>query len=151
MAETFKLYKGVEVVAEGNSPLEIKGAGANKEVAPGEYKVARVSEGKESPKVDIPSFKTLPIAVTGVSLDKTTADVEQGATLKLTPAVTPANASDKSGSWASSNTAIATVSGGTVTVKADAVVDSTTEVSFTTTDGGKVAKCTIKAKAKSEG
>ncbi len=144
MAETFKIYKkdGTKV-EEGESPLTIDGIAANTQVAKGDYKAVRVDEGKESTKVDIPAFTTLPISVTGVTLDKTTAEVEQGGTLKLTPTVTPENATDKTGSWNSSNTAIATVSGGTVTVKSDAEVGGTTEVSFTTKDGAKVAQCTI--------
>ncbi|EOI53382.1 Ig-like domain-containing protein [Enterococcus gilvus] len=152
MVDTFRIYKkdGTKVT-EGASPLSITGVAANTQVAKGDYTAVRVSGDVESAKVDIPAFKTLPIAVTGVTLDKTAADVEQGATLKLTPTVAPANATDKSGAWASSNTAIATVSGGTVTVKSDATVDGTTEISFTTTDGGKAAKCTVTAKAKAEG
>lgn len=69
MVDTFKAYHGNEVVAEGQSPLEIKGVGPNKEVSAGEYHVVRVSEGKESKKVSVPAFKTLPIAATGVKLN----------------------------------------------------------------------------------
>ncbi|AOM15374.1 TPA: Ig domain-containing protein [Enterococcus faecium] len=155
MPDTFKIYKknGTEFtkVAEGESPLSITGIAANTQVAKGDYQATRVVGGQESVKVDIPAFTTLPISVTGVTLDKTTAEVEQGGTLKLTPTVTPANATDKTGSWSSSNTAVATVTGGNVTVKTDAEVGGTTEVSFTTTDGGKVAKCTITVIEKAAG
>ena len=138
-------------MTEGESPLTITGIAANTQVAKGDYQATRVVGGQESSKVDIPAFETLPISVTGVTLDKTTADVEQGGSVKLTPTVTPANATDKTGSWSSSNTAVATVSGGTVSVKADAEVGGSTEVSFTTTDGGKVAKCTVTVIEKTEG
>lgn len=152
MPEVFKIYKkdGTKVV-EGESPLTIDGIAANTQVAKGDYQATRVVGSQESEKVDIPAFTTLPISVTGVTLNKATAEVEQGGTLKLTPTVTPANATDKTGSWSSSNTAVATVSGGNVTVKADAEVGGTTEVSFTTADGGKVAKCTITVIEKAAG
>ena len=152
MSDTFKVYKkdGTKI-SEGASPLSITGITANTKVAKGDYQVARVVGGQESAKVDIPAFTTLPISVASVTLDKTATEVEQGGTLKLTPTVTPANATDKTGSWSSSNTAVATVSGGTVAVKTDATVGGTTEISFTTTDSGKVAKCTIKVIEKAAG
>lgn len=143
MVETFRIYKGDSIVKEGPSPLTITGEEANKNVVAGEYKATRVVGDSESSKVDIPSFKTLPIPVSSVSLDKSTADVAVGGSVKLTPTVLPENTSDKSGSWSSSDTAVATVSGGTVTVKADATVGATTDVTFTTKDGAKTATCTI--------
>lgn len=144
MTRTFRIYKkdGTKVV-EGESPLTITGISADTEVAAGDYYAVASENEVESAKANIPAFKTLPITVTGVSLDKTTATLAQGETLKLTPTVTPANATDKTGAWSSSNTAVATVSGGTVTVKADAPADGTTDVTFTTNDGGKIAKCTV--------
>ena len=51
------------------------------------------------------------VHVTGVSLDKSTDTVEIGETTTLTETVLPANATDKSVTWSSNNTAVATVSG----------------------------------------
>lgn len=149
MADTFKIYKkdGTKVV-EGASPLSITGIAANTQVVKGDYQAARVSGETESAKVDIPAFKTLPIAVTDVALDKTAATVKQGDTFKLTPMVTPVNATDKSGAWKSSDTAVATVADGTVTVNAEAVVAATANITFTTKDGGKVATCKVTVSAK---
>ena len=78
-----------------------------------------------------------PIAVEGITLDKTTATVEEGATVTLTATVTPDNATDKTVTWSTSNEAIATVSGGVVTgVKAG-------EVTITAKAGEKTATCTV--------
>ncbi len=83
-----------------------------------------------------------PIAVEGITLDKTTATVEEGATVTLTATVTPGNATDKTVTWSTSNEAIATVSGGVVTgVKAG-------EVTITAKAGDKSATCTVTVTAK---
>ena len=78
-----------------------------------------------------------PIVVTGITLDKTTATVEEGAKVTLTATVTPDTATDKTVTWSTSNEAIATVSGGVVTgVKAG-------EVTITAKAGDKSATCTV--------
>ena len=66
MADTFKIYKGQTEVVSGTSPLTITGMEPNTSVPVGEYQVTRVVNGKESERVDIPAFKTLSIAVTGL-------------------------------------------------------------------------------------
>ena len=56
-----------------------------------------------------------PIAVTGISLSRTTATIKGiHSTINLTPTISPSNATDKTISWDSSDTKIATVTGGTV-------------------------------------
>ena len=78
-----------------------------------------------------------PIVVTGITLDKTTATVEEGAKVTLTATVTPDTATDKTVTWSTSNEAIATVSDGVVTgVKAG-------EVTITAKAGDKSATCTV--------
>ena len=141
MAETYNVYRNLEKVAEGLTAKSYKDSGLTPATAYN-YKVEAVS-GDLTAMSEEATVTTLPIAVTSVTLDKTTAEVAVGGTVKLTPTVSPANATDKSGSWASSVTAVATVSGGTVTVKADATVGATTTVTFTTKDGGKTASCVI--------
>ncbi|WZY36121.1 hypothetical protein NSR02_07180 [Bacillus sp. FSL W8-1122] len=68
----FKIYQGSTVIAEGESPLEITGVGADTEVAAGEYQAVRVADGKESERVDIPAFKTLPTTTTTTTTEPTT-------------------------------------------------------------------------------
>lgn len=141
MAETYNVYRNSEKVAEGLTAKSYKDSGLTPATAY-KYKVEAVSGALTAMSAEV-TATTLPIAVTGVTLDKTTAEVAVGGTVKLTPTVSPANATDKSGSWASSVTAVATVSGGTVTVKTNAAVGATTTVTFTTKDGGKTASCVI--------
>lgn len=87
------------------------------------------------------------VSVTGVSLDKTVAELEVGGTLTLTAAVEPANATNQNVSWSSSDVKVATVENGTVT----AVAAGTADITVKTADGGKEATCTITVKEKASG
>lgn len=79
------------------------------------------------------------ISVTGVSLDVTTVTLNPGNTQTLTPTVAPANATNKTVTWSSSNTAVATVVNGIVT----ATGSGTAVITVTTVDGGKIASCNV--------
>ena len=59
--------------------------------------------------------KTNVIPATGITLDKTTAELTEGETLTLTATVTPENATDKTVAWTSSDETVATVKDGVVT------------------------------------
>lgn len=87
------------------------------------------------------------VSVTGVSLDKTSAELEVGDTLKLTATIEPADATNQNVSWSSSNVEVATVENGTVTAKAV----GTAVITVKTADGGKEATCTITVKEKTSG
>ena len=77
---------------------------------------------------------------TGVSVSPSTASVEAGSTVQLTETVTPSNATDKSVSWSSSNTAVATVdSNGLVT----GISAGSATITATTNDGGLTATCAV--------
>lgn len=83
---------------------------------------------------------TVGIAVTSITLDKTTMDLYQGKTGTLKATVKPDNATDKTFSWTTSNGGVATVnSSGTVT----AVGPGTAVITATTSDGGLTATCTV--------
>ncbi len=86
---------------------------------------------------------------TGVSLNKTSATLtSKGATVQLTATVSPSNATDKSVTWKSSNTNVATVSSnGLVT----AVGDGTVTITVTTKSGSKSATCNVTVSIKSDG
>lgn len=151
MADTLKVYKGDEVVGsaergeDGKAKVTIDGLDANTDYAAGTYQVSFENENGESEKVDVPSFKTKPIAVTGVTLDKTTLSLEEGATGNLVATVAPSTATDKTVTFASSDAAIATVDNkGKVT----AVKAGNADITVTTKDGGKTAKCTLTVTAK---
>lgn len=98
----FKIYRGDEVVTEGESPLNITGLEPNTEIDAGEYQAVRVDGDNESDRVDIPAFTTLPIDVTGVSLSPKTSNAEAGTAgnRQLNATVSPSNATNKSVSYA---------------------------------------------------
>lgn len=83
------------------------------------------------------------VAVTSVTLNQSTATVEAGKTVTLTATVAPENATNKTVTWASSNTGIATVDGGVVTGVAAG------EATITATADGKSATATITVTAAS--
>ena len=73
------------------------------------------------------------IDVTGVEVTPETAEIEIPDTLALTATVLPNDATNQSGTWSSSNQAIATVdANGVVTPISEGIVT----ITFTTTDGG---------------
>lgn len=75
------------------------------------------------------------VAVTAVAIDQGNQTLVEGDTVQLTATVTPSHASDKSVTWSSGNTAVATVSGiGRVTGE---TAGSSTTITVATTDGGK--------------
>lgn len=83
---------------------------------------------------------TDPIAVTGVTLNKSAAALTVGNSERLTATVSPSSAANKNVTWTSQNPAVATVdAGGTVT----AVSAGTAVITVTTVDGGKTASCTV--------
>ena len=78
--------------------------------------------------------------VSGVSLNKTSMTLTQGASEKLTASVTPSGATNKSVSWTSSNADVASVdNAGTVTARSA----GTALITVKTADGGKTASCTL--------
>ncbi len=86
------------------------------------------------------TFTVNPIAVTGVSLNKTETAITIGGTEQLTAAISPSNAVNKNVIWTSSNTSVATVSsGGLVTAKAV----GSANITVITEDGGKTASCIV--------
>ena len=83
------------------------------------------------------------VAVTGVTVSPTTVSLTPDATQQLTASVQPGNATNKTVTWSSGNTARATVSpDGMVSIPAAATAGEVT-ITVTTADGGKTANCTI--------
>lgn len=82
------------------------------------------------------------VAVTGVSLDKSTLSLAAGGTATLTATVSPTDAANKKVTWKSSDSAIATVSdAGKVTVASGAAAASEATITVTTDDGSFTATC----------
>ncbi|WP_368501473.1 Ig-like domain-containing protein [uncultured Cloacibacillus sp.] len=83
---------------------------------------------------------TVRVPVTGISISRSSLSLNVGATSTLTATVLPSDATNKSYSWSSNNTGVATVnSSGLVTAKAN----GTATITATTTDGGKKATCAV--------
>ncbi|MBO4797200.1 MAG: Ig-like domain-containing protein, partial [Candidatus Methanomethylophilaceae archaeon] len=85
------------------------------------------------------------VHVTGVSLNKTSLELETGEQETLTAAIEPGNATNKEVAWKTSNGKVATV-GSDGVVKA--VSAGTAVITVTTVDGGKAAVCEVTVKAK---
>ena len=81
------------------------------------------------------------LKATGISIDRTEATLERDATLQLTATVMPEDAGDKSVTWSSGNSKVATVDGsGLVT----AVAAGTAIIRATTNDGSNLtAECQV--------
>lgn len=85
------------------------------------------------------------VAVTGVTLDRTEIETNKqvGAyQFQLTADITPANATNKSVTWSSSDSAVQVDNNGHVTIAAD--TGGVFTVTVTTADGAKTAQCTIR-------
>ena len=93
----------------------------------------------------MPAFKTKPIKVTGVTLDKSTLSLEEGATGNLVATVAPTTATDKTVTYSSSDEEVAKV---TNAGKVTAVKAGNADITVTTKDGNKTAKCTLTVTAK---
>ena len=86
------------------------------------------------------SCSSTSIAVTGVTVSPATTTLSVGATQQLTPTVLPSNATNKTVSYASNNTGVATVNAsGLVT----AVSNGTATITVTTADGNKTSTAVI--------
>jgi uncharacterized repeat protein (TIGR02543 family) len=79
------------------------------------------------------------IPVTSVTLNKSDIYLTVGAQETLTATVLPDNATNQAVTWSTSDSAVATVSGGAVT----GVSAGTAVITVKTADGGKTASCTV--------
>ncbi|MDR2951946.1 MAG: SUMF1/EgtB/PvdO family nonheme iron enzyme [Treponema sp.] len=95
----------------------------------------------ESPKTATIFYYNAPttIAVTSVTLNTSALSLTVGGSETLTATVSPSNAANKSVSWSSSNSNVASVSGGTVY----AASAGSATITVTTADGGKTATCSV--------
>lgn len=77
--------------------------------------------------------------LSGISLNKDAAEISVGSTTSLTVIFTPSNAKNKTVTWTSSNTAVATVADGVVT----AVAEGTATITATSAEGNYTATCAV--------
>ena len=98
-----------------------------------------VTPSTEPTKPTEPEPQTLEtIAVSGISLSKSSMELTKGGTDSLTATVTPDNATDKNVSWSSSDSNIASVNNGTVTAI------NAGDATITASCGGQSASCSVK-------
>ncbi len=84
------------------------------------------------------------VSVTNVELSTSHVTLYEGESVTLTATVAPSNATNKSVTWKSSNTAVATVENGVV----KAVKAGSATITVTTADGGKTASCAVTVEEK---
>ncbi|MDD2951760.1 MAG: Ig-like domain-containing protein [Parabacteroides sp.] len=108
--------------------------GTSEGTQPGDVFVAATvpSEGGGGDTPDIPV-----IHVTSISLDRSSLRLQAGANATLTVNISPVNADNKSVTWTSSDTGIATVKDGVVT----GIKPGTAKITAQTVDGGYTAHC----------
>lgn len=140
-------------------PLLIIGCNANKSVTSNESTIESTiissentsslasSEDKTSSQVSSESKSSSSIEavinVTSVSLSEPTLEINtDDSSILLIATVLPENATNKSVTWASSNTSVATIDNGSVTPVAAGV----TTITVTTVDGNKTAQCVVTVK-----
>ncbi len=85
------------------------------------------------------SYNVGSIAVTGVSLSETSVSLEKMSSHSITAQLEPADATRKGITWSSSDTSVATVSGGTIT----GVNPGKATITARTRDGGFTASCEV--------
>ncbi|MDD6401606.1 MAG: Ig-like domain-containing protein [Lachnospiraceae bacterium] len=108
-------------------------------VAPGNATITAKVKGDT--KLASFNVKVNPKLVTSVALDKKTASVIEGDSIKLVAKVSPANATNKKVTWKSSNTKVAKVD---ANGKITAVAPGTADITVTSADGSKKsATCKI--------
>jgi transglutaminase/protease-like cytokinesis protein 3 len=90
---------------------------------------------------------TLYIAITGIELNKNTANLTIGDSEQLIATIYPQNATNQNITWSSSNTSVATVDNGLL----KGISVGTATITATTADGNKTANCNVTVQPSSSG
>ncbi len=141
--------KSVTWSSSDESIATVSAAGKVTAVAVGSATVTvKTTDGSKEATCAVTVTEATPgtVAVTGVTLDKTSAtliDDVRGGVLTLNATVAPADATDKAVTWTSSDPTVAAVVDGVVTAKKA----GTATITVTTVDGSKTATCTITVNA----
>ena len=135
---TYALDKSVTWLSSDTSVATVKN-GVVTGVKAGTATITAIAgEGSATCKVTVTAEK---IAVESITLDKSEVTITEDETIILTATVSPADATDKTVSWTSSDTSVATVKGGIVTGV------SAGTATITAKAGGKTATCTVTVEA----
>ena len=127
-------YDGV-IWASSNASVASVNSGTVTAIKEGTATITASASGKSSTCTVKVSSKV--VAVTSITLDKTSLSLKVGETETITATVNPGNATDKSVTWGSSDVSVATVADGKVTAK-----KSGTAI-ITAKSGSCIAECTV--------
>ena len=134
---------GAFTVTQGATSIKVKGTAAGTGTISAvikEYNTAGKVIKAFSSKTTVTVTKK--VALSSISLSKTSATLNKGNTLTLTVNYNPSNTTDsKDVTWTSSNTSVASVSAGKITAKAPGTATITAKV------GSKTATCKVTVKA----
>jgi uncharacterized protein YjdB len=122
------------------SVATVDGNGRVTGVAAGTATVTVTSDDGQFGASCVVTVQTQTIAVTGVSLNRTTATVTVNGVESLTGTLTPSNASNKGVTWSSNDVSVATVDGNG---RVAGVAAGTATVTVTSDDGGFTASCIV--------
>ena len=138
--------KNVTYTSSNESVATVSNTGLVTGVAVGSATITATAEAESGTITATKNVTVSPISVTGVSLDSNSASVKVGKTVTLVATVAPTNATNKSVSWSSSDTAVATVSNNGVVT---GVAAGSATITVTTADGNKTAQCIVTVTASS--
>ena len=130
--------------SSSNSDVAIVSSGLITARAVGNARITATAKdgSNKSAYIDI---EVTPVLVTKITLLPTSKTIEVGDTFTLTKTIAPSNATNKEVEWESSNSSVATISGGVVT----AVGTGTATITATAKDGsGCKATCSVTVNAK---
>ena len=133
--------KSVKWTSEDPSIAKVDSNGKVKGIKGGKTKiVATTIDGRKVAKCLVTVHDKTTTKVKGIKLNKTKAEIVVGKSTTVTAIVSPSNATNKTVTWKSSNTKIATVKNGKITGKKK----GSTTITAITTDGSKKAKVSVK-------
>ncbi len=137
---TWKSYSDSTCTTESSAVASVSSTGYVTAVAEGTaYIQVKTTDGGFTAKCTI-TVTGASVPVTGVSVSPTAATITIGGTQQLTPTVSPADATNKSVTYSTNNSTVATVSSSGL-ITANAVGSAT--ITVTTVDGGFTATCAV--------
>ena len=128
-------YDGITWTSTRTTVATVSGSGLVSALAEGNTTITAMAGGKTA-SCSVIVVKGV-VAVSSISLNKDSIELVEGDSETLTATVSPNDATDKTVSWSSSNTGVATVKDGTITAVKEG------EATITAKAGEKTASCKV--------
>lgn len=128
-------YDGITWTSTKTSVATVSGSGQVSALAEGNTTITAMAGGKTA-SCSVTVVKGY-VAVSSISLNKENLELVEGDTETLAATVSPSDATDKTITWTSSNTSVATVKDGTITAVKEG------EATITAKAGEKTASCKV--------